>query len=261
MPHISAKRHHNLPAQRVRLIGRERDLRAAAEALLASEGRLLTLTGTGGCGKTRLALELAWQASSGFANGVVLVELAQCAEPAQVSHAIAAALGIRELPSEPLTATLIRTLTELELLMVLDNCEHLIDSCARLTERLLDSCPRVRVLATSREQLRIPGERTFRVPSLAVPRQGAGAEEVRSSPAVELFLERAKAATSDPAGTASSISAVGRICMRLEGMPLAIELAAARVRALSVEQIHERLDDSMGLLVGGGRTAPSRQHA
>jgi len=261
VPRTATRRHHNLPAQRIRLIGRERDLVSAREALLSSEGRLLTLTGAGGCGKTRLALELAAQVAPDVAHGVVLVELAALADPALVPQAIAAGLGVRELPHEPLRATLVRALAKLELLLVLDNCEHLVDACAQLTEELLDHCPRLRVLATSREPLRIPGERTWRVPSLAVPAQLAALEDLRRSPAVELFVERAQAAAGDLALSLPTLEVVGRICTRLDGMPLAIELAAARVRALSVEQINARLDDSIGLLVGGGRTAPSRQQA
>ena len=229
--------------------------------MLGAEGRLLTLTGTGGCGKTRLALELASLVYPQFANGVALVELAAITDPALVPLAIASALGIRQRPDELLSATLVRTLSILDLLLVLDNCEQVIGVCAQLTEELLDYCPRLRVLATSREPLRILGERTWRVPSLALPDQRTGTDDVLHSPAVELFVERAQATFSDFAVSPSTLDAVGRICTRLDGMPLAIELAAARVRALSVEQIHERLDDSIGLLAGGGRTAPSRQQA
>ena len=261
MARPSAKRHHNLPAQRIRLIGREEDLRVTREALLSTDGRLLTLTGAGGCGKTRLALELASLVYPQFANGVALVELAAIADRALVPLTIASALGIRERPDESLTATLVRTVSILDLLLVLDNCEHVIDTCAQLTEELLDHCLRLRVLATSREPMRIPGERTWRVPSLALPDQRTAADDVLHSPAVELFLERALAARSELTFLSPTLNTVGRICTRLDGMPLAIELAAASVRALSVEQIHDRLDDSIGLLVGGGRTAPSRQQA
>jgi predicted ATPase/DNA-binding CsgD family transcriptional regulator len=261
MPRTSARRHHNLPAQRVRLIGREHDLQVACDALLGTDGRLLTLTGSGGCGKTRLALEVASVVHPRFDNGVVLVVLADIANPVLVVHTIASALSIRERADESLTATVVRVLASLDLLLVLDNCEHLIDACARVTEELLDACPRLRVLATSREPLRIPGEKTWRVPSLALPDQHAATEAVLRSPAVELFVERAQAASSELALVPSTLNAISRICTRLDGMPLAIELAAARVRALSVEQIHERLDDSIGLLVGGGRTTPSRQQA
>jgi predicted ATPase len=156
----SARRHHNLPAQRVRLIGREQDLAVAREALLSTPGRLLTLTGTGGCGKTRLALEVAADVLPHFPSGVGLVELAAIADAALVPQAIVSALEVRERPDEALVTTLVRALSARELLLVLDNCEHVIDVCARVTEQLLDRCPRVRVLATSREPLRIVGEKT-----------------------------------------------------------------------------------------------------
>ena len=206
-------------------------------------------------------MELASLVYPQFANGVALVELAAIADRALVPLTIASALGIRERPDESLTATLVRTVSILDLLLVLDNCEHVIDTCAQLTEELLDHCLRLRVLATSREPMRIPGERTWRVPSLALPDQRTAADDVLHSPAVELFLERALAARSELTFLSPTLNTVGRICTRLDGMPLAIELAAASVRALSVEQIHDRLDDSIGLLVGGGRTAPSRQQA
>src|SRR5436190_17384504 len=160
MPRPAVKRRHNLPAHRLRLIGRERDLQVVRHALLGAEGRLLTLTGTGGCGKTRLALELAADVLPHFSNGVWLVELASVADPALVASAIVSALGIRERPGEPLTATLVGALSKRELLLVIDNCEHVVEVCARVVEELLDKCPRLRVLATSRETLRIPGEMT-----------------------------------------------------------------------------------------------------
>jgi predicted ATPase/DNA-binding CsgD family transcriptional regulator len=257
MPRTALKRRHNLPAHRLRLIGRERDLLVVRQALLGAEGRLLTLTGTGGCGKTRLVLELAPDVVSHFPNGVWLVELAAVADPTLVPQAIVSALGIRERAGEPLSATLIRVLSRGELLLVLDNCEHVIEVCARLVEELLDHCPRLRVLATSREPLRIAGEVTWRVPSLALPEPGAGPDDLLRSPAVQLFVERAQAAVPDFAASAHT-AAIAGICSRLDGLPLAIELAAARVRTLGVAQILERLDDSVQLLVGGSRTAASR---
>jgi predicted ATPase len=142
-----------------------------------------------------------------------------------VPQAVASALGVRELPNEPLEATLVRALARLELLLVLDNCEHMVDACAQLTEQLLDHCPQLRVLTTSREPLRVPGEQTWRVPSLSIT-----AEAQRQAPAVELFVERAHAAVADLALSAPKLTTIGRICARLDGMPLAIELAAAHVR-------------------------------
>src|SRR5216683_1031108 len=188
MPRPSVKRHHNLPAQRLRLIGREQDLLVVRHALLGTEGRLLTLTGTGGCGKTRFALELASDVLLHFPNGVWLVELASVAEPTLVPQTIVSALGIRERPGEPLTATLVAALSKRELLLVLDNCEHVVEVCARVVEELLDKCPRLRVLATSRETLRISGEKTWHVPSLAVPGKSAGIDDLLRSPAVQLFV-------------------------------------------------------------------------
>jgi predicted ATPase len=258
VPRRSAKRHHNLPAHQLRLIGREQDLVVARKALLGTDGRLLTLTGTGGCGKTRLALELASDVLPDFADGVWLVELAPLADGGLVAQAVVSALGVREQPGESLLATLIRALSTREALLVLDNCEHVIEICARVVEDLLDHCPRLRVLATSREGLRITRELAWRVPSLRVPDQLATTDDLLRAPAVQLFVERAQASvpTFDPTARAAT---VGGICRRLDGLPLAIELAAARVRTLGVDQILERLHEAIHLLVGGSRTAPSRQ--
>jgi predicted ATPase len=258
MPRPSVTQHHNLPAHRLRLIGREQDLRVVRRALLGTEGRLLTLTGTGGCGKTRLALELAAGLLPTFPDGVWLVELAPLADAELVPQAVVSALGVREQPGEALLATLVRALATREVLLVLDNCEHVIEGCAQMVEHLLDHCPRLRMLATSREALRITGELTWRVPSLGVPDQLATTDNLLRTPAVQLFVERAQATVPnfDPAARAAT---VGAICRRLDGLPLAIELAAARVHALGVDQILDRLDDSIHLLVGGSRTAPSRQ--
>jgi predicted ATPase/DNA-binding CsgD family transcriptional regulator len=258
VPRSRAKRRHNLPANRLRLIGREQDVVAARQALLGTSGRLLTLTGAGGCGKTRLAVELATDLLPSFADGVWLIELAPLADAELVPQAAASALGIREQPGEALLVTLVRALIRREVLLVLDNCEHVIDVCARVVEQLLDECPRLRVLATSREALRITGERTWRVPSLRVPDQAAAPEVLLRAPAVQLFVERAQATLPDFDPTARA-AAIGGICRRLDGLPLAIELAAARTAALGVDQILARLDDSIGLLVGGSRSAPTRQ--
>jgi predicted ATPase/DNA-binding CsgD family transcriptional regulator len=258
VPRHAPKRRHNLPAQRIRLIGREQDVAAARQALLEADGRLLTLIGTGGCGKTRLALELATDLLPTFPDGVWLVELAPLADAHLVPQAVVSALGAREQPGERPEATLVRVLSSREALLVLDNCEHVIDVCAWIVSELLDRCPRLRVLATSREALRVPGELTWRVPSLGVPDQRAAPEQLLAAPAVQLFVERARARvpTFDPA---VRLSAIGAICRRVDGLPLAIELAAARLPALGVDQILDRLNDSIALLVGGSRTAPTRQ--
>jgi non-specific serine/threonine protein kinase len=255
--HLRAKRHDNLPAHRVRLVGRERDLLVARGALLGTEGRLLTLTGTGGCGKTRLALELAAGVVSHFRDGVWLVELAALADQTLVPQAIVSALGVRERAGEPLNATLARVLADRECLLVLDNCEHVIGVCARLAGELLDHCPRLRVLAASREALRIAGEQTWRVPSLALPDPSAGPDSLLQSAAVQLFVERAQGSLADFAA-APHAAAIAGICTRVDGLPLAIELAAARVRTLAVEQILERLEESIDVLAVGNRTAMSR---
>ena len=190
-----------------------------------------------------------------------LVDLAPVQAPHLVPYAVAAVLGRRERAGEALLDTLVAYLRDRELLLVLDNCEHLIDACADLAERVLSGCPRVRLLATSREQLRIGGEATWRVPSLASPDPQAtlSPADLLAYPAVRLFVDRAQAVQPDFALGSTNASAVAGICARLEGLPLALELAAARVPALSLPQILERLDDSVRLLVGGSRTAPTRQ--
>jgi predicted ATPase/DNA-binding CsgD family transcriptional regulator/DNA-binding XRE family transcriptional regulator len=252
-------RRKNLPAHRVRLIGREEDLASARHALIHADGRLLTLTGTGGCGKTRLALELASTLVEEFFEGVWLVELAPVADAALVPQTILATLGLHERAGEPAISTMIGSIDARRLLLVLDNCEHLIDTSAGVVEQLLEGCPNLRVLATSREPLRIAGELTWVVPSLAVPDAQVGLDRIMNYPAVELFAERARAAWPDFTLTHANAPTVATICRRLDGMPLALELAAARARTLEVDQILDRLDDSIRLLVGGSRTAPTRQ--
>jgi non-specific serine/threonine protein kinase len=250
-----------LPAHRVRVIGRELDLAAARQALLGAEGRLLTFTGTGGCGKTRLAVELASSLLEVFPDGVWLVELAPLSDPNLVPQTVMSALGLREQPGEAASQTLIGWIGRRRLLLLLDNCEHLIDACADLAEQLLGSCPHIRVLATSREHLRIQGELVWRVPPLATPDAThtlAPADLVRYA-AVQLFVQRARAVQPAFALGPANASALAAVCARLEGLPLALELAAARVRVLSVPQILEHLNDCFRLLVGGSRTAPARQ--
>ena len=253
---------HNLPAHLPRLIGRDEELVALCGALLAADQGLLTMTGTGGCGKTRLALEVAATLREQFADGVWYVELAGIGDPALVPTAVATALGLREAPGRPVIETVRQSLRERALLLVLDNCEHLVDACARLVDDLLSGCPGLRVLATSREPLRMTGELVWRVPGLAAP----DLDSPRTDPvelsrfaAVRLFAERARAARPDFAMGPRNARAVGNICGRLGGLPLALELAAARVRVLSAEEIATNLDDSFRLLTGGSRTAPARQ--
>jgi predicted ATPase/DNA-binding CsgD family transcriptional regulator len=258
---VSVARNHNLPAPHTHLIGREQDSATVRALVLQAPGRLVTLTGTGGCGKTQLALLVAAGLVDTFSDGVWLVELATVQAPHLVPYAIASVLGRRERAREDLIDTLVAHLETRAVLLVLDNCEHLIDACAALTERLLVGCPRLRLLATSRERLRIGAETNWRVPSLPGPdpRATVAPDDLLAYPAVELFVERAHAVQPDFALSQATVSSVAGICARLEGLPLALELAAARVSALSLAQILERLDDSFQLLVGGSRTAPTRQ--
>jgi predicted ATPase/class 3 adenylate cyclase/Tfp pilus assembly protein PilF len=249
----------NLPVQPTSFIGRERE-QAEVRALLG-RSPLVTLTGAGGAGKTRLALALAAELVDRYPDGVWLVELAALAEPGLVPGAVAQALGVREEPGRPLLATLTDYLQERRLLLVLDNCEHLVEPCAELATALLRACPHLRLLATSREALEAAGERLYRVPSLAIadPDHLPPPEQLSQYEAVQLFLERAQARRADFTLTRQNARAVAQICARLDGLPLAIELAAARVSVLSVEGIAVRLDDRFRLLTGGPRTALPRQ--
>jgi predicted ATPase/class 3 adenylate cyclase len=250
---------HNLPRQLTTFIGREPQM-AEVKQLLATTS-LLTLTGSGGCGKTRLALQVAAELLEEYADGVWLVELAALADPALLPQTVAAALGLREEPNRPLTATLVDYLRPKSLLLVLDNCEHLLTACAQLADTLLRAAPHLRVLASSREGLGIAGELTYRVPSLSLPdpRSLPPVERLAEYEAVSLFLDRARFSRPGFSLTPQNAAAVAQICQRLDGIPLAIELAAARVRALPVEQIAARLDDRFRLLTGGSRTALPRQ--
>jgi len=250
---------HNLPVQVTSFIGRERELAEVTERL--ADTHLLTLTGSGGCGKTRLALQAAADLVDRFPDGVWFVDLAPLNDPTLVPHAVALALEIREIPGRPMLATLVETLRSRHLLLLLDNCEHLIDACARLADAVLQTCARVRVLASSREMLGVRGETTTRVPSLTLPdlASGPSVEELRQNEAVRLFVDRARAVVPSFGATRENATALARVCQRLDGIPLAIELAAARVRVLTVDQIAERLDDRFRLLTGGSRTALRRQ--
>ena len=250
---------HNLPVQLTSFVGRERSLEASIAQLRSA--RLLTLTGTGGCGKTRLALHLAADVAPEYPDGVWLIELAGLADPALVDRAVATATGVRESADQPVRATLLEALRTRRLLLLLDNCEHLIDACAALADALLRACPDVRILATSREPLAIGGEVAWRVPSMTVapPEAISGPDALLAYEAPRLFVERAVAADPSFTLTAQNATAVAQICRRLDGIPLAIELGARRVTALSVEQIAARLDRRFELLTGGSRTALPRQ--
>jgi predicted ATPase/class 3 adenylate cyclase len=250
---------HNLPAQLTSFIEREQVM-AEVKQLLATT-RLPTLTGSGGCGKTRLALQVGADLVEEYADGVWLVELAALADPGQVPQTVAAALGVREEPNRPLTQTLLDDLRPKQVLLVLDNCEHLLSACAHLADPLLRGCPHLRLLATSREALGITGEQTYRVPSLSLPDLPhlPPLERLHEFEAVQLFADRAGLVRSDFTLTEANAAAVVQVCRRLDGIPLAIELAGARVRVLSVEQVAARLDDRFRLLTGGSRTALPRQ--
>jgi predicted ATPase/DNA-binding CsgD family transcriptional regulator len=247
---------HNLPAPRSSFIGREREMLEVERELEIT--RLLTLTGTGGSGKTRLALEVARDLMEAYSDGVWLVELAALSEEALVPKAVAEALEVPERPDEPLAETLKEVLEDKELLLVVDNCEHLLEATARLVDVLLDSCPNVSIMATSREALGVEGEVTWPVPPLN-PQRSPTVEELERSESARLFLARAHNRDPSFAFTPGSAQAVAEVCSKLEGIPLAIELAAARVGTLSLEQISERLEGSLELLTGGGRTAAPRQ--
>ena len=241
-------------------VGRERE-QAELAARLATT-RLLTVTGVGGVGKTRLALAVAADQVDAYADGVVWVELAPLADPALVPRAVAAALGVREAPGRSIEATLAAALQSRRLLLALDNCEHLVPACAALAGALLAACPGLRVLATSRQALGVAGEAIWPAPPLGLPPRAADRPlaEIAAAEAVRLFRERATAAEPRFAVTERNAPAVVDLCWRLDGVPLALELAAARARVLTVEQIAARLDDAFRLLSGGSSPLP-RQRA
>ncbi len=250
---------NNLPQQLTSFIGREEEM--AEVKRLLSTTRLLTLTGAGGCGKTRLALQASADLLEEYPDGVWFVDLAPLFEPTLLAQAIATVLGVREEPGHPLGDTLTAYLGPKKLLLVLDNCEHLVSACAQLCDSLLRACANLRILATSREVLGIGGETTWRLPSLASPdpEHLPSLERLTQYEAVRLFIDRAIAALPTFITTNQNAPALAQVCHRLDGIPLAIELAAARVKVLSVEQINARLEDRFRLLTGGSRTALPRQ--
>lgn len=250
---------HNIPAEVTSFVGRRREL--AEIKRLLSTTRLLTLTGPGGVGKTRLALRTAVDLQRAFPDGVWLVELAPLQDPALVAQAVSGALEIRDQSARWLMGTIADYLADKNTLLVLDNCEHLLSACAVLVDNLLRACPEVHILATSRQPLGISGEVTLTLPSLSVPE----VERVSAVPklleyeAIALFADRAVSALPGFQFLAANHEAVIQLCRRLDGIPLAIELAAVRLKALSVEQIVERLDDRFQLLTAGNRAAMPRQ--
>jgi len=249
---------HNLPQQVTSFVGREKEL--AEVSTLLERARLLTLTGSGGTGKTRLALQAAADMLDGSGDGAWLVEFAAVADQALVPQTVADVLGIKEEAGKPIMQTLIDRINGRVMLVLLDNCEHLLEACAKLADSILRQCPRVLILATSREGLGISGEQTYRVPSLSLPnpklRQSAAS--LSQYEAVRLFVDRALLARADFSVTNQNAPALASICHRLDGIPLAIELAAARIRSLSVEDINGKLDQRFRLLTGGSRTALPR---
>ena len=244
---------NNLPLQLTSFVGRQRDI--AEVRRLLTTNRLLTLTGAGGVGKTRLGLQVAAEVLEEFRDGVWLVELAALSDSSLIPNAVASVLGVAEQPGRVLTETLAVALRGKSALVILDNCEHLIAACASVATAILRAGPQVRILATSREALRISGETVWRIPSLSLPDADrvTTAEDLVLYEAVRLFADRALAAVPDFTITTKNASAVAQVCQRLDGIPLAIELAAARMKVLAVEQIATRLDDRFRLLVGDGR--------
>jgi predicted ATPase/DNA-binding CsgD family transcriptional regulator len=252
------RRPGNLPAEATSFIGRRRELAELRKKFTTA--RLVSLVGPGGVGKTRLAIRIGTDLRRGFRDGAWLVELAEVRDPALIGNATLAALDLRDQAATEPRALLLSYLRDKELLLVVDNCEHLLEAAALLVTDVLRAAPGVRVIATSREPLSVPGEHVLPIPPLELPRaQGdESLDQLRQNESVELFAERASAASGSFELTASNRAAVVDLCRRLDGLPLAIELAAVRTRVLSVEQILDRLTDRFGLLTGGSRAALPR---
>ena len=246
----------NLPRQVTTFVGREREIASLAE--LVRDSSLVTLTGVGGVGKTRLALQVAAEVVGGFPDGAWLCEFAAVTDPGAVWETLAACLRVQPSAGRGFDESVLDYLTVKRLLLVLDNCEHLLDALARQVDAIARRCPRVSVLATSREGLALAGERIVAVPSLGVPAADADADELLAADAVRLFSDRACAAKVDFALTDHNIGAVAVLCRRLDGIPLAIELAAARVRSMTAEDLVSRLDQRFKLLTRGSRAALER---
>jgi predicted ATPase len=251
-----AVQRHNLPALLTSFVGRERELGDIATLLRAH--RLVTLTGVGGAGKTRLAVEAGTRQIGAWTGGVWLVDLTSHADPLTTSSAVAGVLGVRERLDVSVLDGLVDHLRNEELLMVLDNCEHLVSACGELVHKLLVTCPSVRVLATSRIALGVPGEVDYAIDPLATPPDGLAADDAAQFAAVRLFLDRGRAARRDFATTAADLATVAGMCRDLDGLPLAIELAAARAKALSVQDMARRLDDRFRFLRSLHRPAAPR---
>src|SRR5258705_11578688 len=249
---------HNLPYQLTSFIGREQEIAQLEELVTAH--RLVTLTGAGGAGKTRLAIEVASRSIDAFPDGVWLVELAALSDPRLVPQAVAQALEVKEQPARPVLETLGDHLASKKLLLVLDNVERLLDACVRLVDEILRRCRDVAVLVPSRERLAMAGELTYRVPSLTVPgpRDNVAPDALLAYEGVRLFVDRARLLRPDFSVTAENAAPLASICRRLDGIPLSIELAAPRLRSMSVEELSQRLDQRFALLTDGSRSALPR---
>lgn len=249
---------NNLPSQLTSFVGREKEL--ADVKKLLHDAHMLTLIGPGGTGKTRLSIQAAQESLTEYPDGVWLVELASILDPLLVPRTTALAMGLRDEPQRPVIDMLCDYLREKKMLIILDNCEHLVDACAQMADKLLHAASHTRILASSREALGIAGEVTYRVPSLGLPDMEhlSTVESLSQFEAVRLFIDRATSAVSTFTVTNNNAPFLAQICHRLDGIPLAIELAAAKIRVLSVEQIAKRLDDRFRLLTGGSRTALER---
>jgi predicted ATPase len=254
----ATRRASNLPAETTSFLGRRRELAAIRQKLGAA--RLVSLVGPGGVGKTRLAIRIATDLARGFRDGAWLLELAEVRDPALAASAAVTALALRDQATAGPLALVLSYLQGKELLLVVDNCEHLLDATARLVTEIIKAAPGVRVITTSREPLAVPGEHVVPIPPLELPSAHAGEplSQLRQNEAIMLFTERAAAASGRFDLTAANQAAVVGLCRRLDGLPLAIELAAVRTRVLSAEQILQRLGDRFGLLTGGGRAALPR---
>jgi predicted ATPase/DNA-binding CsgD family transcriptional regulator len=252
-----AKLHSNLPTQVSSFIGRDGEL-AAVRALVGGS-RLVTLTGAGGVGKTRLGLQVSAGLAGGTGDGVWLADLAPLQDPDLVAVTVADVLGIRQEPGRPALDSVVEVVGGRSLLLLLDNCEHLIGACAKLADALLRNCPNLALLATSREPLGIDGENVYRVPSLGTPADGDDAEAIQASEAVRLLADRAAAQGVALAWDEPAAAVAARICQRLDGIPLAIELAAARLRVMPAAELEARLDERFAILTGGSRVGLPRQ--
>jgi non-specific serine/threonine protein kinase len=250
---------HTLHSTSTSFVGREQELEAIPTRLQTA--RMLTLTGVGGSGKTRLAFEVGRHVADHYRDGIRLVELAPITDPALVPDRVAAALPVHVIADRPLEQALVDALRSAHMLLVLDNCEHLLDACAALVDLLLRECPTLHILATSREPIGIPGEVNWSLPPLATPAPGqvVPLAEIERSPAVRVFVDRASAAQRLFVLDTDNADAVTQICRRLDGLPLALELAAARLDALTVEELARHLDQRFSLLSGGNRAAQPRQ--